>query len=539
MASRSGPAGWSVALICTAIVAAGAIGARVIATASWNSVVDYHTPYVLQPRTPFGTRLVDRVMLVVLDGLRLDQSREMPEINELRAVGADGVSRVGLPSLSNPARAVMATGSWQEVNGVTNNSHYVPPTGRNIFSNANAVGLRVALATIDFWHDNYGVYARENFARFPKEPHDQGPAAIAAYQHDLCDGITAFVRGSQARLLVVDLTAVDIISHDIGPLTDGASQVRAEVNACLGRVVKSVDLAKTVVIVTSDHGHIDTGGHGGDEPEVMKTPLVIAGQNVRHTSDIVAQQVDIAPTICGLLGIPVPSMNQGNFLAEAFDFPEDTVREVRLRVTQQRFMFDTVQKRILGGDRDTAPQRASRLRLGPVVGTSLLILSALGWIIMAACQGTRERLGLASSLVFYYAIYWLLFHALHLGYSLSVVNREEFLSSFLFKGMLISAIAAGSASHALFWSWLGGDRTWASAARLVAAFHAVVCLLWMAEVVRLYYLNGITISAWMFDLTMAFTCYLDLLALIGLPLGLLAGILVVGVPGVFCQNRPR
>jgi hypothetical protein len=158
---------------------------------------------------------------------------------------------------------------------------------------------------------------------------------------------------------------------------------------------------------------------------------------------------------------------------------------------------------------------------------------------MAACQGTRERLGLASSLVFYYAIYWLLFHALHLGYSLSVVNREEFLSSFLFKGMLISAIAAGSASHALFWSWLGGDRTWASAARLVAAFHAVVCLLWMAEVVRLYYLNGITISAWMFDLTMAFTCYLDLLALIGLPLGLLAGILVVGVPGVFCQNRPR
>src|ERR1022692_522595 len=149
MASKA----WTTALICAAIVAAGAVGSRVIATASWNSVVNYHTPYVFQPRTALGHPLLGpagRVMLVVLDGLRLDQSREMPEMNALRALGADGVARVGLPSLSNPARAVMATGSWQEVNGVTNNSHYVPPQGRNIFSNANSLGIRVGLATIGF-----------------------------------------------------------------------------------------------------------------------------------------------------------------------------------------------------------------------------------------------------------------------------------------------------------------------------------------------------------------------------------------------------
>jgi hypothetical protein len=525
---------WTVALICTSIVIAGAVGSRMIATASWNSVVSYHTPYVFQSRTPPGQPLLgptSRVMLVVLDGLRLDQSREMPEMNALRAAGADGVSRVGLPSLSNPARAVMATGSWQEVNGVTNNSHYVPPQGRSIFSNANGLGIRVALATISFWQDNYGLFAQEKFPRFPLEPHDQGAAAIAAYQHNMCDGITVFLHNSQARLLVVDLTAVDIVSHDIGPLADGARTVRGEVDACLSRVVKEVDLAQTVVIVTSDHGHIDTGGHGGEEPVVMSTPLVLAGPSVRHTSGIQAQQVDIAPTICALLGIPIPPMNQGRFLSEAFDFPADAVTQVNARVAQQQHGFRALQGLILGGDRDGAPQRASRLRLGPVIGASLLILAALWWIFTAACGSTHERSCLAGAVFAFYAAYFALFHAAHLGYSLSVVNREEFLNAFLLKGMAISGVALALASLVMIWAWRAGNRTWAEAARLVAALSAVVALSWMAQIVRLYYLNGVTISAWMFDLTMAFTCYLDLLAMIGVPVGMLVGVVMVGVSG--------
>jgi len=224
-------------------------------------------------------------------------------------------------------------------------------------------------------------------------------------------------------------------------------------------------------------------------------------------------------------------MNQGRFLSEAFDFPANTIREVEARVAQQHHMFETVQGRILGGYRAGAPERASRLRLGPVIGTALLILSALGWIFVVACQNFRERAALWACGFLFYGVYEVLFHAFHLGYSLSVVNREEFLSSFLFKGMLASAIAMAVSSHFMFFPWLGGRRTWADAARLVAAFSAVVSLSWMAQVVRLYYLNGITISAWMFDLTMAFTCYLDLLVMIGLPFGMLAGVFIVGVPG--------
>jgi hypothetical protein len=526
MASKS----WTIALACAAMVVVGAISARVIATASWNSVVGYQTPYVFQTRTEMGRPLVDRVMLVVIDGLRLDQSREMPELNELRARGADGVSRVGLPSLSNPARAVMATGSWQEVNGVTNNSHYVPPKGRSIFSNANSLGIRIGLAAIKFWDENYGAYAREKLPRFPDDPHDQGAAAIIAYQRKLCDSMVPFVRISESRLLIVDLTAVDVVSHDAGPFSDDARQVRAEVGACLSRVVKEVNFARTVVIVTSDHGHIATGGHGGEEPEVMTTPIVLVGQDVRHTSGMQAEQVDIAPTICGLLGIPVPPMSQGRFLSEAFDFPADTIKEVEERIARQHDIFLQVQRRILGGDRATAPERASHQRLGPVIGTALLIVAALAWIFTVACQNVRERVCLVIGMLAFYALYFMLFRALHLGYSLSVVNREEFLNGFLFKGMLISGIAITLASVAVIWAWRL-QPTWSEAARLVAALSAVATLAWAAQIVWIYYRNGVTISAWMFDMTMAFTCYLDLLALIGLPVGMLAGVLLVGLSG--------
>jgi hypothetical protein len=156
-----------------------------------------------------------------------------------------------------------------------------------------------------------------------------------------------------------------------------------------------------------------------------------------------------------------------------------------------------------------------------------LIFVAMGCIFAVVFENARERSGLVVGAVLYYLIYFVLFRAFHLGYSLSVVNREEFLTYFLFKGMLISGLAMVLASAWVAVVWRK-TPTWPDAARLVAAFSAVIALSWMAQVLVLYYRNGITISTFMFDLTMAFTCYLDLLAMIGLPFGMLAGVLILG-----------
>ena len=38
------------------------------------------------------------------------------------------------------------------------------------------------------------------------------------------------------------------------------------------------------LIITSDHGHRDDGGHGGDEEAVLHTPLIFSGDAVKEGS---------------------------------------------------------------------------------------------------------------------------------------------------------------------------------------------------------------------------------------------------------------
>lgn len=55
--------------------------------------------------------------------------------------------------------------------------------------------------------------------------------------------------------------------------------------------------------MTTDHGHRDEGGHGGDSWEERQAFVVAAGGDVRMRPGIT--NVDIAPTVLTHLGVPV------------------------------------------------------------------------------------------------------------------------------------------------------------------------------------------------------------------------------------------
>ncbi|PRP87809.1 hypothetical protein PROFUN_04283 [Planoprotostelium fungivorum] len=87
---------------------------------------------------------------------------------------------------------------------------------------------------------------------------------------------------------------------------------------------------RTVVMVTSDHGHVDVGGHGGTARDVTQIPLVIFCNGSRLGQKDIANRVDlskidldaetpftshdISATLSALLGIPVPRQSEGFFL---------------------------------------------------------------------------------------------------------------------------------------------------------------------------------------------------------------------------------
>jgi arylsulfatase A-like enzyme len=92
-------------------------------------------------------------------------------------------------------------------------------------------------------------------------------------------------------------------------------------DALVGRMVQTLDdkglRARTLIVITSDHGetlgepgyqHIRLGHTQALAEELVRVPLVLAGKGVpagKLESTRVAENVDLAPTLATLLGVPI------------------------------------------------------------------------------------------------------------------------------------------------------------------------------------------------------------------------------------------
>ena len=60
------------------------------------------------------------------------------------------------------------------------------------------------------------------------------------------------------------------------------------------------------VIVTADHGQTVRGHHGGHDEEMQDFALYYFGAARGPAADVLLDQLQLAPTILGRLGVPVP-----------------------------------------------------------------------------------------------------------------------------------------------------------------------------------------------------------------------------------------
>ncbi len=75
---------------------------------------------------------------------------------------------------------------------------------------------------------------------------------------------------------------------------------------------------QTVLFVTSDHGQSDQGWHPFDDRDGWVMPLLVVGPGVRAGERPgYAEQIDIVPTLCYLMGVQPPANADGRILAEA------------------------------------------------------------------------------------------------------------------------------------------------------------------------------------------------------------------------------
>jgi hypothetical protein len=99
------------------------------------------------------------------------------------------------------------------------------------------------------------------------------------------------------------------------------------------------------LIVLSDHGQIDMGGHGWNDPVTLMEPFVMTGAAVIPGAYGDLKLEDIAPTLALLLGTNIPASNQGKAQSGMLDLPSELSANLPAAEKSQQ---DTLDAAILG-----------------------------------------------------------------------------------------------------------------------------------------------------------------------------------------------
>jgi phosphopentomutase/2,3-bisphosphoglycerate-independent phosphoglycerate mutase family metalloenzyme len=262
-----------------------ALGVGIAYTAcSYEADLNVRGPAVLRVSAPQRSRArgpATRVVWVLVDGLRLDASREMTVLNWLRAEGEDVSARAEFPTYSGPNFVAQASGIEPAASGVQTNGYSGEVALDSVFRRAKMAGLRTAVLATD------------------PDPGLSGTYGSWVDESDIDD---TDLRLPPMELVFAHIEYVDAAAHASGSASPQYRAAVARADEAIGRIVHTLDPVREVLIVTSDHGNLDIGGHGGSEREVARIPIVIWGAGaVRRTR--AGRGRDVGPTIASLLGI--------------------------------------------------------------------------------------------------------------------------------------------------------------------------------------------------------------------------------------------
>jgi Type I phosphodiesterase / nucleotide pyrophosphatase len=249
------------------------------------------------------------VLVVGVDGARFDalSPGSTPAIWSLGTL-SPVIIDTATHSWSGPCWATIATGVPMRLHNVVANDFtghrlslypdFLTVATRGGLSTLLAVSGWPPLAIAEDGGPMFAEVSRREFVRVPQE-HDVAAwdAADEAITVLACEVISA----DGPRVSFVYLGAVDINGHVGGVDEAYHASVRAT-DQRVGRLVSAArsrpaDEEWTIVVVT-DHGHVDEGGHGGREAEVVTAWAAVSG-----ASSPVASQRDIAPLVLAAVGI--------------------------------------------------------------------------------------------------------------------------------------------------------------------------------------------------------------------------------------------
>jgi len=301
-------------------------GAYLWASGIMDSLFAYRSPLHERPPAPgqpLGEPLTRRAVFVLVDALREDTSLKpsvMPFLNELRQHGAWATMHSRPPSYSAPTYSVLFTGAWPDVSdGPALNLDYeeIPTwTQDDLASAVHRAGFRTAISAFN-WFERL-IPQQSISASFYTAGEDQ------AADRKVVDAALPWLLAGDTQLVFVHLDQVDYAGHyEGGPQDPRWDAAARRVDDLLREIAATLDLDRDSLLVVSDHGQIDQGGHGGQDPIVLVEPFVLVGAGIRPGDYGDVNMVDVAPTLAALLGANIPASSQGRVLVQMLDLTQD------------------------------------------------------------------------------------------------------------------------------------------------------------------------------------------------------------------------
>ncbi len=318
-------------------------------TKAYSSYLNYTNPYSYAPLRPFIslepnniTPLAKHVLIFLVDGLRYDILHQVNPGNISRLIneGTEFTNAQCFPflSVSVPGACTIGTGANPWVSQVVSNEYQGNVTIDSIFWVAKRHGNVTASVGANCVHqlfrDHIDYVVTETMLRpaegYPIDPLVGDWAVNFTYEH-------------QPNLMWVHLGDTDQMGHEYGALSPSYFNAIRVADAQIGRVLHAYNvtgiLDSTLVLVASDHGHVDGGGHGGTEREVLHIPLILWRPGVIRSHfkvNYTVYQDSITPTISAIMGWEIPTDASGKVLFDALILNEGRVAYYKIYLAQIR-----------------------------------------------------------------------------------------------------------------------------------------------------------------------------------------------------------
>lgn len=261
---------------------------------------------------------IPKVLMVGWDGVRPDVLREVPTpvFDALTAEGSfSETAQTARPTVSGPCWSSILTGTWPEKHGVLSNDFSSNRYDRfpDVFTLVERVRPDLNTFVVADW---LPLVAREAGGPLVGDAVDR-KVVLDGYELGWpeADSISVDVAVEELRtenpdILFVYHGAPDEISHNIGGIGGEYREAIAAADRHLGRLLEAIRDRPSfpredwLVLLTTDHGRTEAGGHGGDTPEETTVFYLASGPSAHvGTPSASPGVVDLVPTALAHLGV--------------------------------------------------------------------------------------------------------------------------------------------------------------------------------------------------------------------------------------------